>query len=142
VDQSAFQALVDTLLALPADADQATAAVATDLTALAARGGEIRLNEFLLDTRFGPAAARADAAVPAGDSDPVNMLRRAMGNAHFAVPVEFARALAGATPDGDTRLRTAVALGFIKTDGDDYVSDLAYDRGKLKINGYPMPLPF
>ena len=118
------------------------AAVGEALIDLAAEGGELRIDELAVSTADGEARLRLDASLDSGDPDPINMLRRAYGTASLRVPVALASALAAVTPDGDRQLRTAVGMGVLRRDGSDYVSDIRYEKGRLEVNGAPVPLPF
>lgn len=113
-------------------------AVEDDLRALFRRGFEVRVDRFDIAMPSGTVAATLDVEVEPTDIDQFftsSVLLAADARLDLRVPI----ALYDYAVTLDPQIGAAVAMGFLRPDGDDYTMRAELSDGLLTINGAPMP---
>jgi uncharacterized protein YdgA (DUF945 family) len=108
--------------------------------ALLAAGFELHIDQFDIAMPQGLLTSEYRFVVEPGDVDNFNWSSALLtldADADLRVPVELVDLAASMTPE----VNAAIAMGFLKKNGDFYEMDAAYKKGLLKINGAPMPIP-
>ncbi len=111
---------------------------------LLANGGDFRLKEMHLPTRFGIATGRGELRVSstAGDPSPYALLANTRGELHSRIPARLLTTTLARNPKFKDAFRYAVMLGVLAPEAGYYLTEAAYDGAQLYVNGRTLPLPF
>ena len=113
-------------------------AVEDDLRALFAKGFEVRVDRFDIAMPPGTVAMTLDVQVEPTDIDEfvmTSLLPAVDARLDLSVPAElydYALSL-------DPQIGAAVAMGFLRPEGNDYKMQAEFSNGLLTVNGAPMP---
>jgi uncharacterized protein YdgA (DUF945 family) len=113
-------------------------AVEDDLRALFAKGFEVRIDRLDIAMPPGTVTATLDVQVEPTDIDEfvmTSLLLAVDARLDFSVPAElydYALTL-------DPQIGAAVAMGFLRPEGNDYKMQAEFSNGLLTVNGAPMP---
>ena len=113
-------------------------AVEDDLRTMFAKGFELRIDRLDISMPPGTIAATLDVAVEPTDIDDfvlTSLLLAVDAELHLSVPVDlydYAVTL-------DPQVGAAVAMGFLRREGNDYKMQAEFSNGLLTVNGAPMP---
>jgi uncharacterized protein YdgA (DUF945 family) len=108
--------------------------------ALLAAGFELHIDQLDIAMPQGLLTSKCRFLVEPGDADNFNWSSALLtldAKADLRVPAELVDVAESMTPE----VNGAIAMGFLKKNGDFYEMDAAYKKGLLKINGAPMPIP-
>ena len=114
------------------------AAVEDDLRSLFAKGFEVRIDRFDIAMPPGTVSAQLGVQVEPTDIDEfviTSLLLAIDAKLDLSVPAElYDYALAM-----DPQVGAAVAMGFLRPEGNDYKMQAEFSKGLLTVNGAPMP---
>lgn len=142
IDASAIGRVQRAIDSVPDDADSQLlyAAVERDLMDLAASGFELQVDRFDVTLPQGTVYTKFTASLPESDRQSFVWTGALLGlDASFDIrlPGELYELAAMMNP----QIGAAVAMGFLKKNGDDYEMSAAFRKGLLTVNGAPMPIP-
>jgi uncharacterized protein YdgA (DUF945 family) len=111
-----------------------------ELKQLLAHGLEFGVEE--LDIALPDGTMAADLALTLAETELdeftwTGLLLALEARSDIRIPADLFDRLAAGNPNA----RSAVAMGFLQRDGDDYVMRAEYAKGLLTVNGAPMPIP-
>jgi uncharacterized protein YdgA (DUF945 family) len=144
IDPVAFGRLLRRYQALAEDVDSPGAlakALDPELRALAAGGFVLDLERLEVALPDGTLEAIVEVAVAENDADAESwssLLLATEATADLRVPEPLMTTLMQLNPEAGA---AAVGMGYLKADGDAYVSEVRYAKGILTINGAPMTIP-
>ncbi len=143
IDPVAFGRLLRRYQALAGDTgnpDALVNALGPELRAVAASGFVLDLERFAVTLPDGTLEAAVEVAVGENDATAESwssLLLATEATADLRVPEPLMKTLMELNPEAGA----AVGMGYLKADGDDYVTDIRYAKGVLTINGAPMTIP-
>ena len=124
---------------LPSTDDTAVTAFGGLVVPLAA-GFELHLDRVEVTLPQGTMRTRLDVEVAESDIDDftwTSALLALDASLDLSVPVDLVEVATAADP----QLNAAIAMGFLKRNGDVYEMEAAFKKGLLTVNGAPMPIP-
>ncbi len=141
-DATAFARLQRSLQeAVPqADPAAAQAMLEADVQRLLAAGFGFYIDTLEVALPAGTIAATSRVEVDETDADAFNwaaLLLALDAHVDVSMPVDVVDTLTVLVPD----VRTVIALGYLRRQGDDYVVEASLENGTVMINGAPMQLP-
>ncbi len=143
IDPAAFGRVLRRYQALAEDGgnpDRLAVALDPELRALAAGGFAFDLKRLAIGLPDGTLEAVAAINVSENDADTdswSSLLLATEATANLRVPEPLMTSLMQLNPEAGA----AVGMGYLKADGDAYVSEIRYAKGILTINGAPMTIP-
>lgn len=143
IDPMAFGRLMRRYQALAADAgnrDALVYALDPELRALAASGFVLDIERLDVALPDGTLEATVEVAVAANAADTgswSSLLLATEATANVRVPEPLMTTLVELNPEAGA----AVGMGYLKADGDAFVTEIRYAKGILTINGAPMTIP-
>ncbi|MDX1515539.1 MAG: DUF945 family protein [Woeseiaceae bacterium] len=123
-----------------ADPSQLFAAIESDLKAIVTEGFELRFDRFDVTVPQGTLQTRLQFNVAETDPQAFNwagVLLDLEATGTVIVPAGLYEFLTTMNP----QINAAVAMGFLKRNGDNYEMAAEYRKGLLTVNGAPMPIP-
>jgi uncharacterized protein YdgA (DUF945 family) len=111
-----------------------------DLKRLLARGLTIHFDQLDFASSFGEITSRLSASITAVDEDDFTWAAALMAldaSADLSLPAALVNMAAHENPE----LHAAIGMGFLRKQGDFYITKAAFKQGLLNINGAPMPIP-
>lgn len=120
--------------------DQLYAAAEKDVQDLFAAGFELRIDQLDIVVPQGPITSKFNFVVPASDRDQFRWTAALVAldaTADLRVPAELVDLATMMSPEAGA----AIAMGFLKKNGEFYEMEAAYKKGLLTINGAPLPIP-
>ena len=121
-------------------ADTLAGTLDPELRALAASGFVIDLERLAVTLPEGTVEAVVEIAVAENDADAgswSSLLLATEGTADLRVPEPLMATLMQLNPEASA----AVGMGYLKADGDAYITRIRYAQGILTINDAPMTIP-
>jgi uncharacterized protein YdgA (DUF945 family) len=121
-------------------ADEAMFYLQDDLQRLLATGFELQVKELDVDLPQGKLEARIDVSVADFDVDEFSWptaLLALDATLDLRVPAELMDVAIALDP----QINAAVGMGFLRSNGDIYEMQAAFEDGLLTVNGAPMPIP-
>lgn len=144
LDPEAFGRLYRKFMAMPVDAAPTPEAMAAllepEARALLAGGLLLDLPRFELTLPDGTLESTLSVRVAAVDPDDFawsGLLLDTEASADVRIPEPLMEFVLAMNPEAGA----AIGMGFLKKDGDAYVSEIRYAKGILAVNGAPMPIP-
>lgn len=115
-------------------------AIDRELKGLLAHGLGFEFEDFdvaLADGTLSTALAMTLAETVPDEFTWASVLLALEASSDIRIPSALFEKLASQNPNA----QSAVAMGFLQRDGDDYVMNAEYAKGLLTVNGAPMPIP-
>lgn len=143
LDPERLSALVrkyQALSGLVTDPDMLSSMIEPEAQALAASGLSLEIPRFNMNLPDGTFESSMTLDVAPVETDRFtwsSLLLASEGRADVRIPDALLQTLITLNPE----VGTMVGMGFLRKDGDDYISEIRFAKGILTINGAPMPIP-
>ncbi len=142
LDGEAFSNIIDALDALDPNADPTMAfpSLETDAKQLVASGLEIRLNRLMVDLPQGQVTSDMHFTVEETDYASFTWpgaLLAMDATVNVSIPSRLMDYAMSIQPETGM----LVGMGILRKEGDDYAMAAEFQKGRLTVNGAPMPLP-
>ena len=121
-------------------ADASMTDIEDDLLTLLASGLELHFDQLDIELPLGKITSHISAVVSesdAGDVTWASVLLSLDASADISLPADLVDTMTQADPN----MHAAIGLGFLRKEGDYYVMKAAFKKGRLTVNGAPMPFP-
>jgi len=122
------------------DPERFLSLVEPEAQALLAKGLEVSIPRFEVELPDGTLEGTLEltlAATDAADFIWSDLLLATTAEASVRIPVALMDQILAVNPEAGA----AIGMGFIKKDGDVYISDIAYSKGLATVNGAPLAVP-